>query len=605
MKTYKKFQIGWIALAIAAVMPISCKKQLEAEYRSNLGPEYFQTADGLQAGLTASYATTRYFWGSEGFTSSQVAGTDEVVRGGDGGLDFHNYTNITPQNGVIQGVWDNSYVPINNLNGILEFGPDAKIDAAKKNQLLGEAKFLRAFYYFLLVQSFGDVPLKLAYNNKPSTEDLRTPKKDVYAAMIKDLTEAAAQLGNLPVNDPKNSKGRASKAAALHLLAKVYLTKGWDPQAREGDGTPDFTNAYNTATGLINSRATYGVDLEANFADIFKEGNEYGKESLFVADRNTDPTYSESGYNGTNPPASGNKENRLNCYWTCFYTLTRNINEGIPGAPNVTTQLVARDQVNGRPYRRFRPTPYTYTAFENRDNDARYDGTFQKEWIMNLPSVGDNNVQTTTPTFTPTRNGVTVTLTKGVDAAIWMPGREVTVAERQAFKGVIIAPSQYDTEWFPTMTKHLDKTKLHFNDASDRPIILMRLGETYLIAAEAAFKAGNPGNAATMINALKTRAAFRTTNTPVQNAAAAAALQISGGVVTLNYILDERTREMYGEMTRWFDLTRTRTLVDRAKLYNTMAQPNIKDFHVLRPIPSASQLDLLTNRDQFPQNPGY
>ena len=177
MKTYKKIKFGWIALAIAAMMPISCKKQLDSEYRSNLGPEYFQTADGLQAGLNASYATTRYFWGSEGFTSSTIAGTDEVVRGGDGGLDFHNYTNITPQNGTIQGIWDNSYVPINNLNGILEFGPTANVDGAKKNQLLGEAKFLRAFYYFLLVQNFGDVPLKLAYNNKPSTEDLRAPKK--------------------------------------------------------------------------------------------------------------------------------------------------------------------------------------------------------------------------------------------------------------------------------------------------------------------------------------------------------------------------------------------------------------------------------------------
>ena len=602
MKTYKKIKFGWIALAIAAMMPISCKKQLDSEYRSNLGPEYFQTVDGLQAGLNASYATTRYFWGSEGFTSSTIAGTDEVVRGGDGGLDFHNYTNITPQNGTIQGIWDNSYVPINNLNGILEFGPTANVDGPRKNQLLGEAKFLRAFYYFLLVQNFGDVPLKLAYNNKPSTEDLRAPKKEVYAAMIKDLTEAAAQLGNIQSGV---SKGRASKAAALHLLAKVYLTKGWDPQAREGDGTADFNNAYTTATGLINSRASYGVDLEANFADVFKEGNEYGKESLFVADRNTDPTYSESGYNNTTAPAGGNKENRLNCYFTCFYTLTRNINEGIPGAPNVTTQMVARDQVNGRPYRRFRPTPYTYATFDNRDNDSRYDGTFQKEWIMNLPSVGDNNVQTTTPTFTPTRNGATVTLTKGVDVAIWMPGRETNTAERQAFKGVIIAPSQYDTEWFPTMTKFMDKTKLHFNDASDRPIILMRLAETYLIAAEAAFKAGNPGNAATMINALKTRAAFRITNTATQNTNAATALQITGATVTLNYILEERTREMYGEMTRWYDLTRTKTLVDRAKLYNALAQPNIKDFHVLRPIPSASQLDLLTNRDQFPQNPGY
>lgn len=602
MKIYKNLKLGWVGLAIAAMAPISCKKVLESEYRSNIGPEYFLTADGLQAGLNASYATTRFFWGSEGFTSSQVAGTDEVVRGGDGGLDFHSYTNITPQNGTIQGVWDNSYIPINNLNGVLEFGPQASVSDAVKNQLLGEAKFLRAFYYFLLVQTFGDVPLKLKYNNKPSTEDLRSPKKEVYAAMIKDLTEATGQLGNITAGQ---SKGRASKAAALHLLAKVYLTKGWDPEAREGDGSADFNKAYDTAMGLINSRATYGVDLEANFSDIFKEGNEYGKESLFVADRNTDAVYSESGYNNTTAPAGGNKENRLNCYFTAFYTLTRNVNEGIPGAPVVNAQLVARDQINGRPYRRFRPTAYTYGAFSNMTDDARYDGTFQKEWAMNLPSTADNNVQSTTAAFVATRNGVAVTPVKGVDPAIWMPGREVSVAERQAFKGVIIAPSQYDVEWFPTMTKFMDKTKLHFNDASDRPIILMRLGETYLIAAEAALKLNRPNDAATAINVLKTRAAFRAANTPLQNTTAAAALQVSAGVINLNFILEERTREMYGEMTRWFDLVRTKTLVERAKLFNALAAPNIKDFHVLRPIPSASQLDLLTNKGQFPQNPGY
>ncbi len=602
MKVYKKIKFGWIALAIVAITPMSCKKQLESEYRSNLGPEYFLTASGLQAGLNASYATTRFFWGSEGFTSSQVAGTDEVVRGGDGGLDFHNYTNITPQNGTIQGIWDNSYVPINNLNGILELGPQANVDAAVKTQLLGEAKFLRGFYYFLLVQTFGNVPLKLAYNNKPSTEDLRSPKKDVYNAIIKDLTESVSQLNNIQAGQ---SKGRASKAAALHLLAKVYLAKAWDADARDGDGSSDFTKAYETAVSLINGKTTYGVDLESNFADVFREGNEYGKESLFVADRNTDPTYSESGYNNTTAPAGGNKENRLNCYWVSFYTLTRNVNEGIPGAPVVTTQMAARDQVSGRPYRRYRPTPYTYATFSNQNNDARYDGTFQKAWIMNLPSTQDNNVQTTTPAFTTTRNGVAVVPVKGVDTAIFMPGREVTVAERQRFKGVIIAPSQYNTEWFPTMTKHMDKTKQHYNDASDRPILLMRLGEVYLIAAEAAFKLGRSADAANMINVLRNRAAFRTTNTPAQNSASVLANQITSADITLNFILEERTRELFGEMNRWLDLKRTGTLVSRAILYNEMAAPNIKDFHVLRPIPSASQLDLLTNRDQFPQNPGY
>jgi hypothetical protein len=186
-----------------------------------------------------------------------------------------------------------------------------------------------------------------------------------------------------------------------------------------------------------------------------------------------------------------------------------------------------------------------------------------------------------------------------------MPGYEVTEARRKLSKGVILAPSEYTVEWFPSLTKHLDQTRLHFNDPSDRPIILMRLAETYLIAAEAAFKANRPGDAATMINIVRQRAAYRTTQDATANANAANALTVSGSDITLNFILEERTRELYGEYMRWYDLVRTQTLVERVKLYNVLGAPNIKDFHILRPIPSASQIDLVTNKDEFPQNTGY
>jgi hypothetical protein len=604
MKLNKNIKVGILALTLTACIPLGCKNVLEQEYRAGLGPEYFSTAEGLQAGLNASYAITRYFWGSEGFTTSCVGGTDEVLRSGDGDLILQTYAGLTAQDGSIASIWNNSYVPINNLNGILKYGPDANIPEPRKTQMLGEAKFLRAFFYYLLVTSFGDVPLRTEFNTTPTTTAKRAPKKDVYNAIIKDLTEASAQL---PMVTPSNSpsKGRAYRAAAFLLLAKAHLAKGWDPDARDGDGTADFNKAYEVANTLIANKASYGVDLEQNFADVFRDGNEYGKEALFVADRNTDPTYSESAFNnGTTP--DGNKENRLNHYWVSFYTLARNVNANIPGAPTSSQTLMNRDVNNGRPYRRFRPSPYTYAAFDNRSSDSRYDGTFQKAWIANTPSTASSIYQSTITTpITTSRNGVTLTLAANVDTAIYMPGREVTVEERQKFKGVIIAPSQYDVEWFPTMTKHADITRQHYNDPSDRPIILMRLGEAYLIAAEAAFKAGRPGDAATVLNTLRKRAAFRAKNTSAQNDAATAALNVTAGDINLEFILRERTREMYGEMTRWYDLVRTRTLVERVKLYNELAAPNIKDFHVLRPIPTGSQLDLITNKNEFPQNPGY
>jgi hypothetical protein len=612
MKFYNK---KWIlAFAISALVISGCKKILEPEFHSSLGPEFFSTPAGLEAGVTGCYAICRFFWGSEGFSYTQNAGTDEM-EGRQGGLEFYTY-NIVAGNGSLDGIWNNSYNAINNLNGVLKFGPASTLDSAKKKSLLGEAKFLRAFFYLQLVQNYGDIPLMLEFNDQPSTAATRTPIANVYAAIIKDLTEAADELPTIAAG---TSKGRASKAAAKHVLAKAYLTRGWSAATQAGD----FTKAYDVANELITNRAAYRVDLEQDFAEVFRNANEYGKESLWVLDRNLDRTFSESGYNNdaSGVPDAGNKENRNNHYWTAFYTEPWNINSdgtangNLPGTTANRRQLMNRDLVNGRPFRRYSPTNYTLNvAFAEKQNDSRYSKTFQSVWITNVPSTASATYQSTiTDSLRSIRNGVSYTLRPGIDTAIWMPGREVTVAERQAFKGAIIAPSQYSSDWYPTLQKFLDPTRLHFNDPSDRPIILLRLAETYLIAAEAAFKDNKPAEAAAMLNAVRARAAYRTTNTAAQNTAAVAAVQIVSSAVTLDFILEERTREMFGEYVRWMDLVRTKTLLDRVKRYiidPPVAAPgiakravNIKDFHVLRPIPTSTQIDLVST--PFPQNPGY
>lgn len=153
------------------------------------------------------------------------------------------------------------------------------------------------------------------------------------------------------------------------------------------------------------------------------------------------------------------------------------------------------------------------------------------------------------------------------------------------------------------MKKYDDSTKLHTNDASDRPFIMMRFAEIYLIAAEAAFKAGNNVNSAAMINVLRTRAAFRTSNTATQNAAAIAANQITPGNINIDFIMDERTRELYGEWMRWYDLVRTKTLAARIATYNPVAAFDPAK-HYLRPIPQ-TQINLVTTGPKYPQNPGY
>ena len=144
-----------------------------------------------------------------------------------------------------------------------------------------------------------------------------------------------------------------------------------------------------------------------------------------------------------------------------------------------------------------------------------------------------------------------------------------------------------------------------YNDPSTRPVVLWRFSDAYLLAAEAYFKANDPINAAKYINVIRERAAYRTTNTALQNAAAAAAMDILPAQVTIDFILDERTREFYGEGIRWLDLVRTQSLVTRVKTWNPVeAGTHLQTYMSLRPIPQ-SEIDAVTTGPTFPQNPGY
>jgi hypothetical protein len=584
MKYFNK--IAGICFLLLLVFTFSCKKVLVEDNKSNITPGIFSTPLGLQAGLSAAYSNLRYIFGQEAGLYITESGVDEIRRG-DGASTQMFFYNIQTTEGNTQALWDQAYISINTLNGVIEKGPDAALPASVKDVLVGEAKFLRAWYYFLLVQTFGDVSLNLTFNTSPSVSASRQPIADVYNAIVSDLTDASAVLPNVPLQ----SKGHASKAAAQMLLAKVYLTRGWSSAAVASD----FQNAYTTANNLITNKATYGLDLWQDYADVHKEGNEYGKEIIWVLDRNTDPKAAETNYSGgaSGSPNGGNKENR-----SCFYHrpnypgVQLNVNAGITGAPVANYNVMDRDIANGRPWLRVRPSNYAYNvAFGERVNDSRYDNTFQTVWIFNRSA-----------TVTTSRG----TLIKDVDTAIWMPGYEVTEAQRLAFKGVILSPSQYTGTIYPSMKKYDDKTRLVVNDPSDRPFIMFKFSELYLIAAEAAFKGGATINdAVNMLNALRQRAAYRATNSAAQNAAAVLVQTITAASVNIDFILDEYCRELYGEWRRWYDLARTKTLAARVAAYNADAATGFASpKHLLRPIPQ-SQIDLVTEGPAYPQNPGY
>jgi hypothetical protein len=149
---------------------------------------------------------------------------------------------------------------------------------------------------------------------------------------------------------------------------------------------------------------------------------------------------------------------------------------------------------------------------------------------------------------------------------------------------------------YPKLKKYDDPYRASINEsAGTRDVIEFRLAEMYLIAAEALMKQGKQDEGVKYINNVRRRAAW-----PGKEAD----MMITASELTIDFILDERALELGGERLRWPDLKRTGKLIERVKLYNPLGRPNIQPRHLLRPIPS-NMIDRLTNKSDFPQNPGY
>lgn len=564
-----KYYCRYIFLA-ALLFTAACQEKLVEDPRS-LTPVFLKTQQGLKQGLDAAYAGNRMIWGPQDFFTLTVPGTDAWKTGNDGNNDINKYnSNYNTSNGNVRNVWNYCYTYINTCNAVIDFAPDVEgMDAGAKDEMVAEAKFLRANYYFILVQFWGDVTLNEHFQNTPTTAAVRAPVADVYKFIIRDLQDAA---GALPAGPKDVLPGKASAAAARHLLAKVYLTRAYS-SAKEGD---DFTNAATTATGLIHDAASLGMQLLPDFKDVFAEGNEANAEVLWSVQHTSDLAYNGS------PNQDNRGPDNLYCHlWVPQY-------ERQPG--------MQRSTLYGRPYIRVVPTLWLVdTAFMEKVNDTRYNKTFQTAWLCNnaagipvwpdpLPPGAPADARPGQPKFALG------------DTAIYMPGHDVTDAQVAAAPYLLMPPRKYTIALSPAMTKYFDTKRSDQNAPSIRPVIVYRLAETYLVAAEALLMSGNAPAALPYVNAIRERAAYPTGN--------AAAMEITAGQLTKDFILDERARELCGETMRWLDLVRTHKLLERVRLHNPEAGPNIQDFHVLRPIPQ-DQIDRVTTGPPYPQNTGW
>jgi hypothetical protein len=265
-----------------------------------------------------------------------------------------------------------------------------------------------------------------------------------------------------------------------------------------------------------------------------------------------------------------------------------------------------RDIPNGFANVRYMPTRFLLNLY-NEQNDARYLGSFKQAWLANnaatIPRWSAAEVAQN-PVLVPLLNQPKFTLG---DTAVLVTKRVIATFDklytRRYRYRVYDLNDVYAADGTPkdrfhyvSLRKFDDPTRATATvTESARDANILRLGDVYLIAAEAQFRLNKMDSAAYYLNQVRSRAAL-----PGRTAA----MQVTASQVTLDFILDERARELAGEQVRWLDLKRTGRLIDRVKANNPDAGANIQDFHTLRPIPQ-SDLDAVTNKADFRQNPGY
>jgi hypothetical protein len=508
---------------------------------------YYATPGGFESAVNAMYQPSRTFWALERGATMTIFGTDEYTKGADGSYKFFNdYTaQLNGDVDFIRDTWKDFYQGINTANTVIDAAKTANIPDAQKAVRVGEAKFMRALYLFTLVRTFGDVPLPLTPTAGVLTETTREPVAKVYDAIIADLLAAEQALP-----DKAAQFGRADKPAAQHLLGEVYLSR-----AGGATSSPDFALAAAKLKAVADN-PRFG--LLPKYSDNFDIANEGNKEVVWAIQFTPDPLTTGDG-------------NKLHLYFTAAYDIE-------PG--------MRRDIANDRPFRRFKPTPWQIgyagqPGIWDKTKDSRYDQMYKVAWISNNPA-------------NPLKDAAGNPRYQVGDTAIFMPGREVTAAERAATRYKIYAPSEYTDAMFPTLNKFLDPTRTSTNqEPGQRDLVLMRFSNTLLMLAEALMRDGKPDQALPYVNTVRTRAAK-----PGQTAA----MQVTAADLNLDFILDERARELTGETSRWFDLKRTGKLVERVKKYNAAGAANIQEFHNLRPIPNN---EILLSTGTMKQNPGY
>lgn len=628
--------------ALALFLTASCSDILDEQPRSSYDPTFFKTEKGVEGGVTSMYAHLRYIYGQAYYYNSCLTGTDEATWGwsADGNFkdaDLSGVGNLTATTCRSDALWGTAFSNINTANGVIENAAEVGVNES----LVSEARFFRAFDYFLLVQTFGGVPLdmgagELKFNITPSRTSVRNTVPEVYTkAIFPDLLTA---IENLPAN-PRVTGGVTKTVARLYL-AKAYLTYAWwlknpnniptypECQRTDPDGHDAawyFQQAYDVAVAAIENPGPFG--LQESFWMVNAGPNDRNMEILLYADHTQENEF----YNGGSLSygSGGAPDNFAGWMMNWNYTDARS-------ADNQAVINRIAEQCYGRPWTRMAPPLGVFTkTFADKVNDSRYDGTFTTVYRGNWSTAGQNWESVTNA------NGMKVKEREPIFSFVFQDMDQIDYAGEGSKSNLGAGTLPGRSDWvlgldavgryvYPGLWK-LGPYRTDNgsgagqpNAGSTRPYNIAKFSELYLVAAEAAVEgaAAQAGKSARdLVNVLRARAGRWTySNAEYKNVDRDFSAEMTAATpatIDINYILDERSREFYGEGYRWFDLVRTQKWNEYADSYVICGgkgdhnpqtyNRTIEAFHYLRPIPQG-QLDgmEMTKEEKMAyQNPGY
>jgi len=609
MKTMK------YTMAAATLMLVATGCSLEEENLSNVSTDQeWSTASGYEKLVNGCYFDfIRIIYGQaeDTYVLLSECGTDIFCdgRGGSNGgwSDVQTYAGSNYQ-GWSEG-YCGFYACISACNAAIAYADKVTgLSQDEVDALVAEAYYLRAHSMFNFVEMYGGKYLSLT----PMEEALKVlPMSTVnewYDAILSDLKFA---MQHLPVS--QTITGHVERGAAYHLYAKACLsyaayTDGLgNCEAISADEAKNlYQEALTASETLIQNAKGWGYALYDEPSQIFDENNnKENKEALFVVTHSTITAY--------NP--RGNYFNRVFKHYGAYGQ-----NDGIKmdgGVNNYSTTYTGKDGKTYNVPKYAANNCYTqatlYLLNSYIEKDQRYKAFFKDTWYVNTPTYnvadhepvyrwtandakrfGLDNSRVDNPAFDIALN----------DTMVFISRETLSEADRNSrrYATYNVSDNHKDLtkpgKFFPSMKKH-DLPSMYGGTNPGKcytwgDCIVYRLGETYLQAAEAAWRLGKTDKAAEYINVIRNRACKGHDNS----------MNVKASDITQDFILDEYGREMCGEWCRWYTLKRFRAFESRLAKCNPQAAANFKpEVHYLRQIP-LGELNKIDNKEEY-QNPGY